>query len=65
MGSSDRPPAKLKEADIFTVGGVNRRVNRLMNRWLARLIVALLLPFGLVVLCYWLIQDWLKSIVKP
>lgn len=32
-----------------------------MKVWLARMVVALLLPFGLLVLAYWLIEDWIKG----
>lgn len=32
-----------------------------MKTWAARLVVALLLPFGLLVLAYWLIEDWIKG----
>ena len=35
-----------------------------MSVWIARLVVALLLPFGLIVLVYWLLEDWIKGRLK-
>ena len=39
-------------------------VGAAVNVWLARIAVPLLVPFGLLVLVYWLLEDWIKGRLK-